>query len=103
MAPLQLSLSSFEFYTRTLRPPRLSPSPAVDAELQSLLYLILKDFVGSWYGAISNNDEFYAEVVASIAGVIAGLETRLRKVRGEIPDFGQALTGSSRSTSISCC
>lgn len=77
------TLSSFEVYTRVLKPPPLSSSKPLDAELQRLVHFILRDFISSWYSGISSHDEFYSEVVQTLAVVLGKIESRLAQVSRE--------------------
>ncbi|KAI9024006.1 PXA domain-containing protein [Hyaloraphidium curvatum] len=78
--PPRHSAATYELYARTFRPPRLHELPALDAELQMLVYLVLRDFVGTWYTGISGHDDFYAEVVKTLCSVVSSIQERLAKI-----------------------
>jgi hypothetical protein len=98
------SLSSYELYIRTLKPPALSRLKLIDTELQRLVYFIVRDFVSSWYSSVSTHDEFYSEVVQSLASVLAKIEARLLEVcckRLELKPGRRLTTRNLYSRSIS--
>ncbi|KAJ3041768.1 hypothetical protein HDV00_008658 [Rhizophlyctis rosea] len=64
----------------TVRPKTFTSSEVVDAELHKVLLLLLRDYISSWYAAISTDDEFIAEIVALLHHVIRELEARLQRV-----------------------
>ncbi|KAJ3343181.1 hypothetical protein HDU93_009731 [Gonapodya sp. JEL0774] len=59
----------------------------LDTQLHALTFLIVRDFIQSWYYTISKDDEFIKETVGVIARVARELEARLEKV-----DFVRLLT-----------
>lgn len=52
----------------------------VDLQLYAFLAIVLRDFVQSWYGRITTDEAFVAEVVHTIAHCTRALEQRFRKV-----------------------
>ena len=52
----------------------------VDLQLYAFLAIILRDFVQSWYGKITTDEVFVAEIVHTIAHCTRALEQRFRKV-----------------------
>lgn len=60
--------------------PPLTSSNDVDLELYAFIAIIIKDFVSSWYGKITQDHVFIDEVIHIIAHCTRALEQRLRKV-----------------------
>lgn len=52
----------------------------MDLELYAFIAIIIREFVLTWYGKITNDQGFVEEVVRIIAHCTRGLEQRLRKV-----------------------
>jgi PXA domain len=75
--------------------PPLTSRNDVDLELYAFLAIILRDFVQSWYGRITNDETFVAEIVHTVAHCTRALEQRFRKVDlesllfDEVPDLLQ--------------
>lgn len=73
--------------------PPLTSSNDVDLQLYALLAVILREFVQAWYGKITPDESFVAEIVQIVAHCTRALEQRLRKVDlesllfDEIPDL----------------
>lgn len=73
--------------------PPLTSSNDVDLQLYALLAIVLRDFVQSWYGRITTDEAFVAEIVHTIAHCSRAIEQRLRHVDleslllDEIPDL----------------
>ncbi|KEY70227.1 hypothetical protein S7711_04336, partial [Stachybotrys chartarum IBT 7711] len=73
--------------------PPLTSRNDVDLQLYAFLAIILRDFVQSWYGRITTDETFVAEVVHVIAHCTRALEQRFRKldleglVLDEIPEL----------------
>lgn len=65
----------------------------VDLQLYAFIAIILREFVQSWYGKITTDEAFVAEVVHVVAHCTRALEQRFRKVDleslvlDEIPDL----------------
>jgi hypothetical protein len=78
--------------TEELLPPLTSRND-VDLQLYAFLAIILRDFVQSWYGKITPDETFVAEIIQIVAHVTRALEQRLRKVDleslvfDELPDL----------------
>ncbi|UNI14147.1 hypothetical protein JDV02_000810 [Purpureocillium takamizusanense] len=72
--------------------PPLTSRNDVDLQLYALLAIILREFVQGWYGKITTDEAFVAEIVHTIAHCTRALEQRLRKldleslVLNEIPE-----------------
>ncbi|PHH75626.1 hypothetical protein CDD83_4383 [Cordyceps sp. RAO-2017] len=60
--------------------PPLTSRNDVDLELYALLAIILREFVQGWYGNLTTDESFVAEIVHVIAHCSRALEQRLRKV-----------------------
>lgn len=60
--------------------PPLTSRNDVDLQLYALIAIIIKDFVQNWYGRITPDETFVAEIVQIIAHCTRALEQRLRKV-----------------------
>lgn len=73
--------------------PPLTSRNDVDLQLYAIISIILREFVQSWYGKITTDETFVAEVVHVVAHCTRALEQRLRKVDleslmlDEIPDL----------------
>ncbi|CAG9937632.1 unnamed protein product, partial [Clonostachys rosea f. rosea IK726] len=63
--------------------PPLTSRNDVDLELYAFLAIILRQFVQSWYGKITSDENFVAEIVHIIAHLTRALEQRSRKVDWE--------------------
>lgn len=84
--------------------PPLTSRNDVDLELYAFLAIILRDFVQSWYGKITTDESFVAEIVHTIAHCTRALEQRFRKMDmesllfDEVPDLLQKhITGEDKS------
>lgn len=72
--------------------PPLTSRNDVDLQLYAFLAIILREFVQSWYGKITTDEAFLAEIIHTIAHCTRALEQRLRKldleslVFNEIPE-----------------
>ena len=60
--------------------PPLTSRNDVDLQLYAFLAIILRDFVQSWYGRMTTDEAFVAEIVHTIAHCTRALEQRFRKV-----------------------
>lgn len=60
--------------------PPLTSRNDVDLQLYAIIAIVLRDFVQTWYGKITPDDDFVAEIVQVIAHCTRALEQRLRKV-----------------------
>ncbi|KJZ74100.1 hypothetical protein HIM_06549 [Hirsutella minnesotensis 3608] len=58
--------------------PPLTSRNDVDLELYAFLAIILREFVQSWYGNITTDESFVAEILHIVAHVSRALEQRLR-------------------------
>ncbi|KAI9166716.1 PXA domain protein [Paramyrothecium foliicola] len=73
--------------------PPLTSRNDVDLQLYAFLAIVLREFVQSWYGKITSDETFVAEVVHVIAHCTRALEQRCRKLDleslllDEIPDL----------------
>lgn len=73
--------------------PPLTSRNDVDLQLYAFLAIVLKEFVQAWYGKITPDESFVAEIVQIVAHCTRALEQRLRKVDlesllfDEIPDL----------------
>ncbi|KAJ1342221.1 hypothetical protein BSLG_003144 [Batrachochytrium salamandrivorans] len=63
-----------------VHPHQFTSSPLIDAEIQKLVTLLLRDYVASWFSVISDNDDFVTELIRTIAHVIRECERRLNRV-----------------------
>lgn len=63
--------------------PPLTASAEIDLQVWALLALVVRDFVASWYGTITNDTELVREVVRIVGVVVGGVATRLGKVSFE--------------------
>ncbi len=66
--------------------PPLTSSNEVDLQLYTIIAIIVKEFVHSWYAKITPDHEFVDEVVQLIAHCTRAVEERLRHV-----DLGELL------------
>ncbi|KAJ6446552.1 PXA domain-containingprotein [Purpureocillium lavendulum] len=72
--------------------PPLTSRNDVDLQLYAFLAIILREFVQTWYGKITTDEAFVAEIIHTIAHCTRALEQRLRKldleslVFNEIPE-----------------
>jgi hypothetical protein len=80
--------------------PPLTSRNDVDLQLYAFIAIILREFVQTWYGKLTPDETFVAEIVQILAHCTRGLEQRLRKVDlesllfDEIPDlFDRHITG----------
>ncbi|KAH7041114.1 PXA domain-containing protein [Microdochium trichocladiopsis] len=82
--------------------PPLTSRNDVDLQLYALISIILRESVQNWYGKITPDETFVAEIVQIIAHVTRALEQRLRKVDlesllfDELPDLLDAHVRSYR-------
>ncbi|KAI1766384.1 PXA domain-containing protein [Hypoxylon sp. FL1150] len=60
--------------------PPLTSRNDVDLQLYALIAIVIKEFVQNWYGRITPDETFVAEIVQIIAHCTRALEQRLRKV-----------------------
>jgi hypothetical protein len=60
--------------------PPLTSSNEIDLELYAFIAIIIKEFVSSWYGRITQDHVFIDEVIQIIAHCTRALEQRLRQV-----------------------
>ncbi len=60
--------------------PSLTSSNDIDFQLYAFLSIIVRDFVLSWYGRITPDQEFIAEVLKIVAHCSRALEERCRRV-----------------------
>lgn len=60
--------------------PPLTSRNDVDLQLYALVAVVVREYVQSWYGRITPDETFVAEVVQIIAHCTRALEQRLRKV-----------------------
>ncbi len=60
--------------------PSLTSSNDVDLQLYAFLSIIVRDFVLSWYGRITPDQEFIGEVLKIVAHCSRALEERCRRV-----------------------
>jgi len=73
--------------------PPLTSRNDVDLQLYALISIILRESVQNWYGKITADETFVAEIVQIIAHVTRALEQRLRKIDleslllDELPDL----------------
>ncbi|KAH7162435.1 PXA domain-containing protein [Dactylonectria estremocensis] len=73
--------------------PPLTSRNDMDLQLYAFLAIILREFVQSWYGKITTDDNFVAEIIHIIAHCSRALEQRFRKIDveslllDEIPDL----------------
>lgn len=73
--------------------PPLTSRNDVDLQLYAFLAIILREFVQSWYGKITTDEAFVAEIAHTVAHCTRALEQRCRKVDfeslvlDEIPDL----------------
>lgn len=86
--------------------PPLTSRNDVDLQLYAIISIILREFVQSWYGKITTDETFVAEVVHVVAHCTRALEQRFRKVDleslmlDEIPDLlNKHITGKGSRTS----
>ncbi|ODQ50839.1 hypothetical protein SAICODRAFT_73050 [Saitoella complicata NRRL Y-17804] len=63
--------------------PTLTNSARVDEELYALLALVLRDFIQTWYGAITQDETFIQEIILVVAHILSRLEQRLRETNVE--------------------
>lgn len=61
----------------------LTPSSEIDLQVWALLAVVVRDFVASWYGTITNDTELVTEVVKVVGVVVAGVAARVGKVSSE--------------------
>ena len=59
-------------------------SEVVDAEVEQVVSLVVRDFVGSWYGLLSDDASFPDEVTRVIGGATRELERRMSQVAARI-------------------
>lgn len=88
--------------------PPLTSRNDVDLQLYALISIILRESVQNWYGKITADETFVAEIVQIIAHVTRALEQRLRKIDleslllDELPDLLDAhVRGRSYSRQFS--
>ncbi|KAK5990058.1 hypothetical protein PT974_08321 [Cladobotryum mycophilum] len=73
--------------------PPLTSRNDVDLQLYAFLAIIMREFIQSWYGKITTDETFVAEIVHIIAHCTTALEQRFRKldleslILDEIPDL----------------
>ena len=59
---------------------KLTSSPAVDLQLHSILSLLLRDYIGSWYADISSDEELFTELYKTLTLLIERIESKLTRV-----------------------
>ncbi|RMZ80060.1 hypothetical protein DV737_g3139, partial [Chaetothyriales sp. CBS 132003] len=59
--------------------PPLTSSNDVDTQLYAIIAIVIKDFVKSWYSAITPDHAFVDEIIHTIAHCTRALEQRLRR------------------------
>lgn len=64
--------------------PPLTSSNAVDLQLYTIISIVIKDLVQSWYGKITSDQTFVEEVIKIVAHCTRALESRLRRVDLEL-------------------
>ncbi|KOS18322.1 PXA domain protein 1 [Escovopsis weberi] len=73
--------------------PPLTSHNDVDLQLYAFLAIIMREYVQSWYGKITNDETFVGEIVAIIAHCTRALEQRIKRLDlkslllDEIPDL----------------
>ncbi|KAL8854865.1 MAG: hypothetical protein Q9221_000371 [Calogaya cf. arnoldii] len=105
LCPQQTSIADDTWPIDELLPP-LSSSNEVDLQIYTIIAIVVKELVYSWYGKITPDQAFVEEVVRIIAHCTRAVEGRLRKIHleslllDEIPDLVEAhvLGGSSWDT-----
>ncbi|KAL0632054.1 hypothetical protein Q9L58_009085 [Maublancomyces gigas] len=60
--------------------PPLTGSPEIDLQVWALLALVVRDFVASWYGTLTNDTELVTEVVRIVGVVVGGVAARVGKI-----------------------
>lgn len=85
--------------------PPLTSRNDVDLQLYALLAVVLREFVQAWYGKVTPDESFVAEIVQIVAHCTRALEQRLRKVDlesllfDEMPDLlDRHITGTGPPT-----
>lgn len=69
--------------------PPLTASAEIDLQVWALLALVVRDFVASWYGTITNDTELVREVVRIVGVVVGGVAARVGKVSSECGGEGE--------------
>lgn len=73
--------------------PPLTSRNDLDLQLYALIAIVVREYVQSWYAAITSDEGFVEEVVQMMAHCTRALEQRLRKVDlrallfDELPDL----------------
>lgn len=58
----------------------LTTSAKVNEELSKIIALLLRDFISMWYDSLTNDQEFYLEIIQTIATLTQEIERRLLRV-----------------------
>lgn len=89
--------------------PPLTSRNDVDLQLYAFLAIIMREFVQAWYGKITTDETFVAEILHIIAHCTRALEQRFRKldleslVLDEIPDLlDRHATGGYPIPAVTC-
>jgi hypothetical protein len=89
--------------------PPLTSRNDVDLQLYAFLAIILRDFVQIWYGKITTDETFVAEIVHIVAHCTTALEQRFRQVDleclllDEVPDLLERhITGEDDAGTYRC-
>lgn len=79
LCPQQSSIANDTWPINELLPP-LSSSNEVDLQLYTIIAIVVKELVYSWYGKITPDQAFVEEVVRIVAHCTLAVEGRLRKI-----------------------
>ncbi len=82
LCPQQTNVPNDAWPIDELLPP-LSSSNEVDLQLYTVIAIVLKELVYSWYGEITSDQAFVEEVVRIVAHCTRAVEGRLRKINLE--------------------
>ncbi|CAL8576386.1 hypothetical protein XPA_002272 [Xanthoria parietina] len=112
LCPQQSSIANDTWPINELLPP-LSSSNEVDLQLYTIIAIVVKELVYSWYGKITPDQAFVEEVVRIVAHCTLAVEGRLRKIDleslllDEIPELVEShvlayrISHGSAQTSVS--
>ncbi|KAL8863594.1 MAG: hypothetical protein Q9178_000275 [Gyalolechia marmorata] len=82
LCPQQTNVANDAWPIDELLPP-LSSSNEVDLQLYTVIAIVVKELVYSWYGEITSDQAFVEEVIRIVAHCTRAVEGRLRKINLE--------------------
>ncbi|KAJ3262346.1 hypothetical protein HK103_002787 [Boothiomyces macroporosus] len=72
--------SNLKDILQLVKQQKMTSSEKVNSELSRIIALLLHDYVSAWYSLLSDDMEFYKEIVQTISVLIQEIERRLSRV-----------------------